>query len=88
MDEGVVIEVDGVGETVVAWPRARLRKIKTPSNAAKIIPQKTNIPREEGGGRFGNWITGENTTVPSREKFNLSLESQAPNSRKDLQVKT
>ena len=53
-DDGVVIEVDGVGETLGAWPCARLRKIKTPSNAAKMIAQKSNIPREEGAGRLGN----------------------------------
>jgi hypothetical protein len=31
-----------------------LRKIKTATNATNITAQNTNIPREEGGGRFGN----------------------------------
>jgi hypothetical protein len=52
-----------------------LRKIKTASSAAKITAQTINIPREEGGGRFGSWITGENTTVRDRQKFKVSGHS-------------
>ena len=52
----MVIDVDGAGDGAAlgAWPRARLRKIKTPSRATKITAQTTNIPREEAGGRLGN----------------------------------
>lgn len=50
------MEVDGAGDALGAWPRARLRKSKTAINATNTTAQKTNIPRDEGGGRFGNWI--------------------------------
>jgi hypothetical protein len=38
----------------------------------KITAEITNIPREDGGWRLGNWITGENTTVRGSKKFNFS----------------
>jgi hypothetical protein len=34
-----------------------LRKINTPSNDTNTTAQKINIPRDDGGGRLGNWIT-------------------------------
>jgi hypothetical protein len=54
LDDGVVIEVDGAGDALGDWPRARLRKRMTPSSATKTIAQISNIPREEGGCRCGS----------------------------------
>ena len=74
MVDGVVIELDWGTASFGFWARARLRKIRTPSKATNTTAQKINIPRAEGGGRFGNWITGENTTVHGGRKFNLERE--------------
>ena len=56
MDDGVVIEVDWGTASFGFWAPARLRKISTPIKATNITAQKTNIPRDDGGGRFGNAI--------------------------------
>jgi len=52
--DGVVIELDWGTASFGFWARARLRKIRTPSKATKTTAQKINMPRDEGGGRFGN----------------------------------
>jgi len=57
-----------------------LRKINTPSNDTNTTAQKINIPREDGGGRFGNWITLKITRfnpLVQQPRMNTNLQDKA-----------